>query len=74
MIYTDVAKPHEISYPATEALIVPFSTQGFDHHIGNWPSALLALGGVATSMAVDTPCIAVLLHEGRRGIKRLHNC
>lgn len=55
----------ESAHHATKALAMPLHAQSFDDRIRNRSPALLALCRIAIRMAVDTPGVTILFHEGR---------
>lgn len=52
---------------------MPFRSQSLDDRVSHRLLAFLASGGIAVSMAIDTPSISVLLDERRRRIERLRD-
>lgn len=59
------------NYNANEAARMPLGTQGLDDRISDRLATALALGRVAVRMAIDTPCVPVLLDERRARIERV---
>lgn len=50
---------------------MPLEPKRLQHRLGDGLAALLTLGRVAISVAVDAPSISVLLDKRRRRVERL---
>jgi hypothetical protein len=59
------------TYHTAKTLSMPLSAEGLDNNVGNRLPTLLTLSRIAAGVTIHTPCIAVLLHEGCRSVKRL---